>query len=305
MQQSIEKLIETYKAYTACGNVANYIPELGKANPTDFGVCVYTMDGQSYCAGDFEKPFTIQSVSKPLVLLLALMDHGEEVVFQHVGKEPTGDPFNSIVRLETFDEHQPFNPMINAGAIAVASLIKGDSVDHRFERILDMLRKITGNNNIGMNESVYKSEMQTGNRNRSMGYFMKDVGIIKGDVEEVLDLYFRQCSIEMTCKDIAAAALTLANHGKSVETGEELIPRRYARIATTFMMTCGMYDASGEFALDVGIPAKSGVGGGILAAVPGKMGIGVYGPALDEKGNSVWGTRLLTDLSKEYDLSLF
>lgn len=305
MQAYLENLILENRHYTSQGNVANYIPELGKSDPSQLGICVRTLDGDLFCAGDHDVPFTIQSVSKPLVLLLALMDQGEEKVFRKVGMEPTGDPFNSMIRLETFDHHTPYNPMINAGAIVVAGLIKGSSVEDRMERIMNLLGRLSGGSYVGFNESVYLSEKRTGNRNRAMAYFMKEFGIIEGSVEETLDLYFRQCSIEMTCQGIANAALTLANNGIDPKTGEVIVPKRFARISKTFMMTCGMYDASGEFAMNVGIPAKSGVGGGIMCSVPKRMGIGVFGPALDDKGNSIAGIKMLEAVSKKYDLSLF
>jgi len=305
MQAYLENLILENRHWTSHGSVANYIPELGKADGDQLGICVRTLDGEMYCAGNYDVPFTIQSVSKPLVLLLALMDQGEQKVFSKVGMEPTGDPFNSMIRLETFDHHTPYNPMINAGAIAVAGMIKGEDVDDRLNRIMELLKKISGGEYVGFNENVYLSEKRTGNRNRAMAYFMKEFGIIDENVEETLDLYFRQCSIEMTCQGIANAALTLSNNGIDPITGEVIVPKRFARISKTFMMTCGMYDASGEFAMNVGIPAKSGVGGGIMCSVPKRMGIGVFGPSLDKKGNSIAGIKMLEALSKKYDLSLF
>ncbi len=305
MKAYLENLILENRHWTSHGQVANYIPELGKADGDQLGICVRTLDGDMFCAGNYDVPFTIQSVSKPLVLLLALMDQGEQKVFEKVGMEPTGDPFNSMIRLETFDHHTPYNPMINAGAIAVAGMIKGEDVDDRLERIIALLKKLSGGEYVGFNENVYLSEKRTGNRNRAMAYFMKEFGIIDENVEETLDLYFRQCSIEMTCKGVANAALTLANNGIDPVSGEVIVPKRFARVSKTFMMTCGMYDASGEFAMNVGIPSKSGVGGGILCSVPKRMGIGVFGPALDGKGNSIAGIKMLEALSKKYDLSLF
>ncbi len=305
MQAYLENLILENRHWTSSGKVANYIPELGKADGGQLGICIRTLEGDKFCAGDYNKPFTIQSVSKPLVLLLALMDQGEQKVFEKVGMEPTGDPFNSMIRLETFDNHKPYNPMINAGAIAVADMIKGSSVEDRLERVIKLLRRLAGGAYVNFNEDVYLSEKRTGNRNRAMAYFMKEFGIIENDVEETLDLYFRQCSIEMTCEGLANAALVLANSGIDPDSGEVIVPKRFARISKTFMMTCGMYDASGEFAMNVGIPAKSGVGGGILCAVPKRLGVGVFGPSLDSKGNSIAGIKILESLSKKYDLSLF
>lgn len=305
MQELLDKIIETNKELTQYGKVANYIPALRKANPSYLGIAVKDCEGRLYCSGDYKQKFTLQSISKIVSLILAILDNGEEEVFKKVGMEPTGDPFNSIVKLETIMPSKPLNPMINAGAIAVTSLIKGKDPDEKFQRLLKFFKKISGNNELNINEEVYLSEKTTGDRNRALTYFMKDVGIIEGDVEEVLDIYFKQCSIEVDCIDVANIGLFLANGGRIPETGERVISEYIARIVKTFMVTCGMYNASGEFAIKVGIPAKSGVGGGIMAVVPHKMGIGVFGPALDEKGNSIAGYGVLEALSKELDLSIF
>lgn len=305
MQVLLKKIVEDSKKLTCQGNVASYIPELSKANPEHVGVAIVQTNGKVRCEGNYLEKFTIQSVSKPIALLQALIDNGEEEVFSCVGMEPTGDPFNSIIRLETFDGSKPLNPMINAGAIAVTSLIKGKNNEERFNRLLEFFRKLANNPDLGVNEDVFQSEKNTGDRNRAMGYFMKDLGSIKGSVEEVLDLYFRQCSIEVTCLDIANIGAFFANHGRDLKTGEQLVPVRYMHIVKTVMTTCGMYDASGEFAVNVGVPAKSGVGGGIMCAVPNRMGIGTFGPALDKKGNSIAGLNVLNELAKELQLSIF
>jgi len=233
------------------------------------------------------------------------MDNGESKVFERVGMEPTGDSFNSIVDLELKNIHKPFNPMINAGAIATTSLLAGNSPKEKTERILSLARKLSDNPSIKINEDVYLSEKLTGDRNRSIAYFMKSFNVIEGSVEDILDVYFKQCSIEVTCRDIANIGCVLANDGVSVRTGETIVPKHICRITKTIMSTCGLYDASGEFAVHIGIPAKSGVGGGIMAAVPRKMGIGVYGPALDEKGNSIAGIQILKELSEKLDLDIY
>lgn len=305
MQLLLNKLIKKNKHYATQGKVANYIPELGKMDPSNLGVVLVDTGGKVYRAGDYEVKFTLQSMSKPIVLLLALMDNGEEEVFKKVGKEPTGDPFNSMRKLETLNPAKPLNPMINAGAITVTSLIKGKDSNEKFERILDIFRKMSNNPNLNINMDVYLSEKNTGDRNRAIAYFLRDVGILEGNVEEILDLYFKQCSIEVTCEDVANIGMFLANQGMNRETGENLMPKYLTQIVKTFMVTCGMYDASGEFAINVGIPAKSGVSGGIIGSIPNKMGIGVIGPALDPKGNSRAGVKLLEDLSKELKLSIF
>ncbi len=304
-QQRLIQIIEEKRSWTQRGQVAKYIPELSKANPNILGIAMIDLTGQIFTAGDIDYEFTIQSISKVITLALTLMDSGEEVVFGKIGKEPTGDPFNSIIKLETLRPGRPLNPMINAGAIAVTSLIQGRDVSERFARITNLIQKLTGKEEVRIDHSVYLSEKQTGHRNRALAYFMLNEQVINGDVEDVLDLYFRQCSIMLTVADLARIGTVLANNGRSNETGEVIIPGRIARIIKTFMVTCGMYNSSGEFAIDVGIPAKSGVGGGILAAVPGKWGIGVIGPALDEKGNSIAGSQVLQVLSRELNLSMF
>lgn len=305
MKGLLESIIDSSKEHCEKGKVASYIPLLSKADPMALGISVTTLDGKEYAAGDSQVKFTMQSISKVISLMVALLDKGSKNIFSRVGMEPTGDGFNSIVNLEVKSYNKPFNPMINAGAIVVTSLIEGDDVEKRIEKIINFTRKITGNNSISMNEEVYKSEKETGDRNRALAYFMKGNGILQGSVEDHLDLYFRQCSIEVTCRDIARIGAMLANDGILPWSGERIISRESARIIKTIMVTCGMYDESGEFAVHIGIPAKSGVGGGIMASVPKRMGIGVYGPALDEKGNSIAGFLMLQELSRELDLSIF
>lgn len=305
MEHLLQELVHQNKELTAKGRLADYIPELSKVDPNLLGISVYDVKGRLFEAGDCSAKFTLQSISKPLVLMLALLDNGEEAVFKKVGKEPTGDPFNSIVRLETFNEKKPLNPMINAGAISVSGLIKGKDASDKVNRILDFLKHITQNNDISINESVFESELLTGHRNRSMAYFLKDFGNIDGDVEETLAVYFKQCSIEVTTRDLAYVGAVLARNGKDLITNKQIFPERYCNIVKSYMATCGMYDGSGEFAINIGIPAKSGVGGGIMCTVLDRMGIGVFSPALDQKGNSYAGIKVLEMLSKELSLSIY
>jgi glutaminase len=305
MNNLLKTIIENNREWTKEGKVASYIPELQKADPDSLGICVVTLQGEEFCEGNCEERFTIQSISKVITLMLAILDNGKSNVFSRIGMEPTEAGFNSIINLETSHSNKPINPMINAGAIAVVSLISGNSGQEMFERILKFARKITGNPTLDINEQVYLSEKNTGHRNRSLAYFMKSIGVIEREVEEILDVYFKQCSIEANCRDIARIGAMLANDGVLPWTGERIVSREAARIVKTIMVTCGMYDASGEFAVHIGIPAKSGVGGGILASVPARMGIGVYGPALDKKGNSIGGIKVLESLSSELDLSIF
>ena len=304
MNDLLNRLVKKNIPETKLGTVASYIPELDKARKDALGIYIIDNEGNEYFSGDYETKFTIQSISKIVALMLAILDNGEEYVFSKVGMEPTGDPFNSITKLETSREKKPYNPLINAGAIAVSSMIKGKDARDKFERLLDFFKKISEDETLDVNYKIYCGESETGNRNRAMGYFLKGEGIIEGNVEDALDIYFKQCSIEVTAKTLAKIGLFLANNGK-LSTGEIVITPKIATIVKTLMVTCGMYDSSGEFAVRAGIPSKSGVGGGILSVVPGKMRIGVYGPSLDKKGNSIAGISLLEDLSTELNLTIF
>ncbi|WP_418222581.1 glutaminase A [Clostridium isatidis] len=302
----LNKLIKDNKHYSYKGKAASYIPALKEANPNDLAIALYDLNSnKEYYAGECDKKFTIQSISKVVTLIIALMDNGKDQVFKKVNVEPTGMGFNSIVNLEVRDSVRPYNPMINAGAIVTTSLIKGKNEQDKLERVLEFIKKVTNNNDIYLNQRVYASEKETGDRNRSIAYFMKSTGILSGDVEKILDLYFKHCSIELSARDLARFGAVIANDGIIPWSKERFLSREICRIVKTIMVTCGMYDASGEFAVNVGIPAKSGVGGGILGAVPKKYGIGVYGPALDEKGNSIAGINILKDLAKTLDLSIF
>lgn len=304
MKRILETTIEECKSWTYKGEVASYIPELTKADPNALGIWVTTLGGEEYFAGDYETKFTIQSISKVIILMMAIVENGTAYVFNKVGMEPTESGFNSITNLEVHHQKQPLNPMINAGAIATVSLIGGENGEEKINKILKFTRKITGNDSIDINYDVYESEKKTGDRNRALAYFMKSNGMMSGDIDEILDVYFKACSMEVTCKDIARIGAMLANDGVLI-TNERVISREVCRIVKTIMVTCGMYDASGKFAVHIGIPAKSGVGGGIMAAVPRRMGIGVIGPALDQQGNSIGGLKILEKLSQEFDLSIF
>lgn len=305
MQGLLDDAVEYGRKFAKQGKPAAYIPELSKIDPSLLGVAIVLSNGEGWSSGDYNRNFTIQSISKVAALMLAVMDRGEDYVFGKVGMEPTGDPFNSIIKLETMRTAKPYNPMINAGAIAVDSMIVGRDTEDKLNRLIGFIRRLCHNDSIWYDESVYSSESATGFRNRALANFMKDAGIVEGEVEEVLDLYFKQCSVKVNAMDIAMMGAVLAGDGLSPVTGERLIPRNIARLVKTFMVTCGMYDASGEFAVRVGLPAKSGVGGGIMATVPGKMGIGVFGPGLDEKGNSAGGIKVLEYISNKLDLSIF
>lgn len=303
--EELNEMLLKAKHYTKYGTVAEYIPALKKANPQELSAAIYRPDGTHISAGDIKQKITLQSISKVLTLALALMDRGEPFVFHKVGYEPTGDPYHSILKLEISDPPKPLNPMINAGALAVTHMIKGKTIEERFQRILSLVQQLAGNPAITYSQEVAESEFKTAFLNRSLCYYIKQQGIITEDVEELIYLYTKQCAIELDCFDLARIGVVFAMDGVEPMTGKRLLPADVARLCKTFMVTCGMYNASGEFAAKVGIPAKSGVSGGIMGAVPNRLGIGVFGPALDDKGNSIAGIKLLEMLSARYSLSMF
>ncbi|KRF21548.1 glutaminase A [Paenibacillus sp. Soil787] len=305
LNENLSKWVTESKEHTSDGHVASYIPELANAPADVLGICIMDANGNISVAGESDFRFTLQSISKVFTLILALMDNGEEIVFSKVGMEPTGDDFNSMLKLELVEPGIPFNPLINAGAIAISSLIAGSDTKEQVERILLFFRDIAHNPSLEINQNVLRSESDTAHRNRSLAYFLKDNGVLDRDVEDVLHVYFSHCAVEVSCTDLARMALVLAHNGVDPIRNQRLIPRRFVQIAKTFMFTCGMYNASGEFAMNVGLPAKSGVSGSILTMVPGRYGIGLVGPALNRKGNSTAGVHLLGTLSQEFDWSLF
>lgn len=305
MDELLEQLIEENRHYTKEGRLANYIPELAKANQDDLGIYVVSSDGKTSFAGDFQKHFTIQSIVKPLFLLLALMDNGEEMVRAHVGVEATGKPFDAINYTDQALLNEHLNPMVNMGAILLCTLIKGATYEERFQRLLELTRKVAGNPDIDISQAVYQSEKRTGSRNRALAFLLKSHGLIQDDVEEVLDCYFKACSILVNCKDLANIGFVFANRGRRPVSEERVFSSRYAHYVNAILMTCGMYNGAGDFAIKVGLPAKSGVGGGIMAVSPTRMGIGIYSPGLDDKGNSLAGIHVLEDLSRKLYLSVF
>ncbi|WLR43662.1 glutaminase A [Bacillus carboniphilus] len=303
--EQLQRIINQVKSLTTKGKLADYIPALANENKEHLCASIYYLDKTCVSAGDVEHSFTLQSISKVLSLALVLMDHGEEYVFEHVGMEPTGDPFNSIVKLETNNPSKPLNPMINAGALAVTNMIKGSDKDEQFTRLLNFIKELADSDSITYDTIVAQSEYNTAWLNRSLCYFMKEHDIIKGSVDHLIEVYTKQCSIKMHSIELAKTASVFANNGLHPSTNKRVIPEKIAQLCKTFMVTCGMYNASGEFAIKVGVPAKSGVSGGILAVVPELCGIGIFGPALDDKGNSIAGIGLLERLSANYKLSIF
>jgi glutaminase len=285
------------------GAPAGYIPELARVNPDLFGISVATVNGQLFNTGDCAQTFTIQSISKPFIYGLALEKHGREKVNSKVGVEPLGDAFNSLIRLDEASK-RPHNPMINAGAIATADLITGVDSTARLKLMLEMFRKYIGKD-VQVDMSVFVSEKTTGHRNRAIGHLMLNFDMISSKVDETLDLYFQQCSLLVTSQDLAVMAATLANKGINPITGERAVEPTFIRDMLSVMYTCGMYDYSGEWAYKIGLPAKSGVGGGVIAVVPGKMGIGVFSPPLDERGNSVRGIKVCEAMVEDLGLHIF
>lgn len=302
IQSFLETLYEEYRGVNT-GQVASYIPELAKANPHQFAISVVTLDGRIFQVGDCQQEFTIQSISKVFAYGMALEDWGRDRLLEKVGVEPTGDPFNSHIRLDEMS-HRPDNPMINAGAIATTSLIKGKNPTERLNRLLAMFRRYVGRD-VYVDISTFLSERATGHRNRAMAHLMLNFGMLNGDIEEALDLYFQQCALLVTCHDLAIMAAALANQGQHPITGERVLQSEYVRDVLSVMYTCGMYNFAGEWAFRVGIPAKSGVSGGVIAVVPNQAGIAVFSPPLDENGNSVRGLKVFEALSQEYGFHMF
>jgi glutaminase len=299
-----EVLREIHARYAANdeGKVADYIPELARADRNWFGIAIVTVDGQVFEIGDCQQLFTIQSISKPFVYGLALEDHGVDHVLSKVGVEPTGEAFNAIVLDE--DSNRPFNPMVNAGAIATADLVKGKDYPERVTRLLAMFRRYCGRE-MYIDNSVFMSERMTGHRNRAIGHLMRNFEMVGERIEESLELYFQQCSVLVNCHDLAVMGATLANGGVNPQSGERAIQQPFVKYLLSIMHSCGMYDYAGEWAYRVGVPSKSGVGGGIVGAVPGKFGIAVYSPPLDAKGNSVRGIQVFRELSERFGLHVF
>jgi glutaminase len=299
-QQYLEQLHDRFASLHS-GAVADYIPELGKADPAWFGVAIATVDGHVYQVGDSREPFSIQSISKAFTYGIALEDKGAETVSSKIDVEPSGEAFNSI-SLEP-GSGRPRNPMINAGAIVATSLVNGDDGDARLARILEKFANYAGHP-LGVDEAIYRSEKTTGHRNRAIAHLLRNYEILEKDPEEPLDTYFRQCSILVTARDLALMGATLANDGVNPVTGVRALQSGMVPRVLSVMATCGMYDYSGNWIYSVGMPAKSGVGGGIVAVLPGQLGLAVFSPRLDAKGNSVRGIAVCEALSSEFGLHM-
>ena len=284
------------------GTLATYIPELAKADPNHFAIAIATIDGEVYSVGDADIPLTIQSMSKPFAFAAALERFGHNEMLKRVGVEPTGDAFNSIVLDES--NRRPFNPMVNAGAIAVSALFPGDNAEERNAAMLGTLSRFAGRD-LSIDESVFRSEAATGHRNRAIAYLLLNSGMLEADPASALDTYFRQCSALVTTRDLATMAATLANGGINPKTRVRALSEEHVPDVLTVMLTCGMYDYAGQWAYEAGLPAKSGVSGGVLAVVPGQFGIAAYSPKLDRFGNSVRAVAACRQLSNMYSLHSF
>lgn len=299
IQPFLKSLSSLYGELTALGGgeVATYIPELAKADPRDLSVAIATLDGEIYAVGDYDKEFTIQSVSKPFAYAALLDRLGRGEMMSRVGVEPTGEAFNSIVLDDT--NRRPFNPMVNAGAITISSLFPGDTLDSRSAAMLATLSRFAGRP-LKIDETVFRSEASTGHRNRAIAYLLLNAGMLEVDPEAALDTYFRQCSVLVNTMDLAVMAATFANAGINPRTGERAVLVETIPDVLTVMLTCGMYDYAGQWAFEAGLPAKSGVSGGVIAVVPGQFGIAAYSPKLDRFGNSVRAVEACQKLSSMF-----
>jgi glutaminase len=301
LQSAIDELHGRFSETTS-GEVATYIPELGKANPEDFGISLVTTGGDMFQAGDCDRGFTIQSISKPFTFGMALEALGAERVARHVGVEPSGDAFNAI-ELQN-GSNRPFNPMVNSGAITVTALLHAKYGADTFDHILDRFSRAAGRP-LAVDWAVYESERRTGHRNRAIAHLLLNFGLVHEEAEAALDIYFRQCSILVTTRDLATMGATLANIGRNPITGEHAFDLVSVKSMMAIMFTCGMYDYSGEWAFRVGVPAKSGVSGGVLAVVNRQLGIATYSPRLDARGNSHRGIEVCAELASRFGLHTF
>ena len=301
LQALLDDLAREAAPFAAQGKVADYIPALAAVDPARFGIALATTDGQLLGSGDWRVPFSIQSVSKAFSLALVLARDGE-ALWKRVGREPSGNPFNSLVQLE-YEKGIPRNPFINAGALILIDRLlslTGDSLG----TLRDFLRAESGNPGVDLDAEVAASEAGHGHRNAALAHFMASCGNLENPVERVLDHYFRQCALTMSCADLAQAGLFLANHGLRAD-GSRLLTRSEAKRINAIMLTCGTYDAAGDFAYRVGLPGKSGVGGGILAVLPGRGVLCAWSPALDLHGNSVAGVQALDRFTTRTGWSVF
>jgi glutaminase len=304
VQQIIEAIVAEIDALEDRGKVADYIPALARIDPGQFGLAIALADGRMLVAGDADTGFSIQSISKVFTLTLAMQRVGDDL-WKRVGREPSGSAFNSIVQLES-EGGIPRNPLINAGAIVVSDVLMGDRQPRdAIADIVNFVRSVSGDAGIDIDFEVAESESDTGFRNAALANYMRSFGNMAHRVDDALKVYFHQCSIAMSCRQLALAGRYLMHDGRDPQTGDAIVSAVQARRINALMLTCGHYDGSGEFAFRVGIPGKSGVGGGILAIVPGKASIAVWSPGLNSRGNSKLGTRALERLAEATGWSVF
>jgi glutaminase len=304
LEQALADIAAEMAARTDRGTVATYIPQLGKIDPQKFGIAVATNDGRVLVAGDADEAFSIQSISKVFTLTLALGEVGD-ALWKRVGREPSGNPFNSIVQLE-HENGIPRNPFINAGAIVISDImLAGHRPRETIGEIVRFIRFLADDDTIAIDHAVAASEQATGFRNFALANYMKSFGNLRHPPELSLGVYFHQCAIAMSCRQLAMAGRFLANDGRHPETGHSVVSAERARRIASLMLTCGHYDGSGEFAFKVGIPGKSGVGGGILGIVPGVGSMAVWSPGLNANGNSQLGSIALEMLAKAMNWSIF
>jgi glutaminase len=304
LQALVDGIAGEIAAHTERGKVADYIPQLAAVDPAHFGIAVTTVEGQEFMAGDAQIPFSIQSVSKVFTLTLALGMVGDRL-WSRVGREPSGTPFNSIVQLE-LEHGKPRNPFVNAGAIAVSDvLLAGHKPRETIGEIVQFVRFLAGDDDIVIDEKVARSETETGFRNFALAQFMRSFGKLEHPADHVLGVYFHQCALAMSCRQLSHAGLFLAAGGRNPATGRTVVSRDRARRINALMLTCGHYDGSGDFAYRVGLPGKSGVGGGILVVAPGKASVAVWSPGLNKNGNSLLGSLALEMLAQRTGWSIF
>jgi glutaminase len=301
-QNVIEEIFEEVKPLLGQGKVADYIPALAKANPNDFGIAVIDLDGNIYRTGNTTQRFSIQSISKVFTFAVAFSHLGDDI-WQRVGREPSGNPFNSLVQLEK-ENGIPRNPFINAGALVITDMLFDTLIEPRTD-ILQFVNKLAGQKNIEYDIEVANSERENGYRNAALANFLRSHNNIKYGIEEVLNLYFCHCSITMSAEELAKSFLFLANRGVNPDNGERVLTMSQTKRLNALMMTCGAYDEAGDFAFRVGMPGKSGVGGGIAAVIPGELAIAVWSPALNAKGNSLAGVQALELFTTKTGKSVF
>lgn len=301
-QALLEEVVDKVRPLLGQGKVANYIPALANVDAGKLGIAVTTIDGETIGAGDYLEPFSIQSISKVFSLTLALTLYEETEIWSRVGKEPSGHSFNSLVQVE-LERGKPRNPFINAGALVIADLLQS-RLGAPKHRMLELVRSLSQNDKVCFDKQVADSEYQHSARNAAIAYLMKSFGNFQGDVDTVLRTYFHYCALKMNCADLSRAMLYLANRGKTLD-GTELISQVQTRQLNALLATSGLYDGAGEFAYRVGMPGKSGVGGGIIAVIPGELSVCVWSPELDNQGNSLAGTAMLEHLSQRLGRSIF